>query len=70
MTRPYWFKDVHKFLQKSIKEETDTIRWYKQRAVHARMGGYNSVADLYDHIRKEEEQHLEEFTKAIKELHL
>jgi rubrerythrin len=70
MTGPYLSKDVHKFLQKSIKEESDTIRWYQQRAANARMAGYNKVAELYDHIRKEEEKHLDEFTQAIKELHL
>lgn len=69
MTKPYWFRDVHKQMQKSMKEETDAIRLYQQRALQARQGGYGKVADMYNLIRKEEEHHLEEFVEAIETLH-
>jgi len=69
MTKPYWFKDVLKQLQKSWIEETNAAKMYKQRALQARQGGYSSVADMYDHIRREEEDHAEEITEAIKDLH-
>lgn len=70
MTKPYWFKDVHRQLQKSLQEETKAIYLYRERAKQARLGGYSTVAAMYDEIRKEEEHHMDEITKAIKELHM
>jgi len=69
MTKPYWFKDVHKQLLLSWKEEDKAITAYRDRALQARQGGYSTVADTYDHIRKEEEHHLTEINEAIKNLH-
>lgn len=63
------YKEVNAQLQDSVKEEMTAIDAYRRRADYARRAGFIKVADLYDHIRKEEEAHSKKFLQASHELH-
>ncbi len=53
------------YLERSIDEELQAVRDYSQRATIARTAGDNETAQLFEHIAKEEENHVKEFGDRI-----
>jgi rubrerythrin len=53
-------------IRRSIREEQAAIDAYLERSHHAAGDGHLTVAELYDHIRPEEEQHLQELQAVEK----
>jgi len=51
-------------LRQSEIEEQVAADWYHRRAAYAREAGKRSIADLYEDIAKEEDQHRHEFSTA------
>jgi rubrerythrin len=51
----------------SLKEERVAVDIYRRRANYARRG-YPEVAERYDHILDEEEQHIKELEKMAEKL--
>lgn len=60
-------KELLHQVQDSIKEEEAAIDVYRRRADYCRRG-YPKIAEIYDHIRKEEEHHREEFLALAKKI--
>jgi len=53
-------------LRSSIVEESKAAADYQKRGEYARKTGDDRLADVYDHIGKEEEHHRMEFLEALK----
>jgi rubrerythrin len=53
-------KELLAQVQDSIREEEAAIDVYRRRADYCRRG-YPKIAEIYDHVREEEEHHLKEF---------
>jgi len=53
-------------LRDSIVEETTAATVYRKRGDYARSMGDNQLADMYDHIEREEEHHRLELLGALK----
>jgi len=62
------YREIHRQLSDSIREELDAASRYQRRRAYARAAGYHEVAKLYDHISGEEKHHSEEFLKASHKL--
>jgi len=60
-------KEVLQQIEDSIKEEQAAIDVYRRRADYAHTA-FPTVATVYNHIREEEEHHLQEFQDAAKNL--
>jgi rubrerythrin len=60
-------KELLAQVQDSIREEEAAIDVYRRRADYCRRG-YPKIAEIYDHIRKEEEHHREEFLALAKKI--
>lgn len=60
--------EIKRLLRQSIQEEKQAMSDYKQRGDAAAVQGNNKVAELYDHVRSEEEQHAKEFQDMLNSL--
>jgi rubrerythrin len=49
-------------------EELQASMWYQLRARNARISGKTEIAELYSEIARDENQHYEEMTAALKKL--
>jgi len=55
-------------LRDSIVEETTAATVYRKRGDYARSMGDNQLADMYEHIEREEEHHRLELLGALKRI--
>ncbi|MBA7538401.1 hypothetical protein ES705_30676 [subsurface metagenome] len=61
---------VYRSLIESIKEEAEAMEAYDKRKTIAEEHGQKKIADLYDHVRGEEEHHFKEFRRAATNMYL
>lgn len=55
-------------LGRSVQQEEDAIFDYRERLKVAEAAGDLATVEVYKHVIPEEEEHLKEFTKRIREI--
>ena len=56
---------INRDLALSLNEEYKAVQDYTRRAQLARKMNREDIAEMYDHIRKEEEEHLKEILNKL-----
>jgi rubrerythrin len=54
-------ENIQEGLSDSMVEERTAADWYRRRGMDARLKGDEVIANLYEHVAREEDQHYQEF---------